>query len=80
MYEASSDHNIVFASDVVLKSPSALAYGPEKFASMMIPQSFDETPPLLRRLSSVWCRPRFFDHKGVHIRETAAIIALINIR
>lgn len=35
------DHNIVFASDMVLKSPTALAYGPDKFvvpSTAMTPQ------------------------------------------
>ena len=33
------DHNIVFASDMVLKSPTALSYGPEKFVVPSTPMT-----------------------------------------
>jgi hypothetical protein len=33
------DHNIVFASDMVLKSPTALAYGPDKFVIPSTPMT-----------------------------------------
>lgn len=33
------DHNIVFASDLVLKSPTALSYGPDKFVVPSVPMT-----------------------------------------